>query len=124
MKLSTQSLSSLTAVLLPCLSQAATCTAENQVFPWADTAVQMMWSMRAWGCENNWWGSIKVVPQGNWCYNNYSPCWNGWWYYHNHASQQACWVRYSQVAAVSQSQVLCNLHTMSVCLQTLIVLPR
>ncbi|KAH8897451.1 hypothetical protein GQ53DRAFT_743144 [Thozetella sp. PMI_491] len=92
MYLSTSILGGLAALpLFFGVSSAADCTAQDQVFPWGDTAVQMMWSMRDYGCSNAWWQNIKIVPQGNWCYSGGAPCWNGWWYFHNHPSQQACW---------------------------------
>src|SRR5260370_988094 len=70
------------------VTNAANCSPPNQVF-WDSTAVDMMWSMRSYLCSNVWWENIKVVPAGNWCGGF---CYNGWWYVHNHPSQQACWV--------------------------------
>jgi hypothetical protein len=81
------------ALLLPQITNAADCTAQDQVFPWGQTAVNMMWSLRDWGCNNAWSSDIKIVPQSEYCFDNYQPCWNGWWYYHKHPTQQACWVR-------------------------------
>ena len=94
MKLSLPTITRLAAVafLMPQLASAADCTAWDQVFPWGQPAVEMMWGLRSFGCTNNWWRDIRIVPSGNACFSGGSPCWNGWFYFRGHPSQQACWV--------------------------------
>ncbi|KAI5460608.1 hypothetical protein BGZ63DRAFT_425110 [Mariannaea sp. PMI_226] len=90
MKLPGSLLSIATALwLFPTASYAADCTKANDVFPWGQDAVEMMWQLRAIGCGQHWWENWSLT--GHICSNNYAPCWEGSWYFHNHPSQQSCW---------------------------------
>src|SRR5436190_6276957 len=71
------------------VTNAANCSPVDRE-PWSQTAVNLMWSLRQAWCSGPWWANIKVVPSGDWC--DGSHCYSGWWYGHNHPSQQACWV--------------------------------
>ncbi|EED22588.1 conserved hypothetical protein [Talaromyces stipitatus ATCC 10500] len=73
-------------------ANAADCTAPNQ--QWYDlSAVQMMWSIRAWVCPNAWWQSITAGPDGAWCHVNGDLAGSYWgsWTISGMQSEQECW---------------------------------
>jgi hypothetical protein len=74
-------------------TNAADCTAPNQ--QWYDlSAVQMMWSIRAWVCPNAWRQSITAGPDGAWCHKNGDLAGSYWgsWTISGMQSEQQCWV--------------------------------
>jgi hypothetical protein len=75
-------------------ANAADCTAKNQQW-FSSSAVQMMWSIRAWLCPNAWNQAITAGPDGGWCEAGggvVSAYW-GTWTIAGMQSEQQCWVR-------------------------------
>jgi hypothetical protein len=74
-------------------ANAADCTAPNQQW-FSSSAVQMMWSIRAWLCPNAWNQAITAGPDGGWCEAGggvISAYW-GTWTISGMQSEQQCWV--------------------------------
>ncbi|KAL2842130.1 hypothetical protein BJX68DRAFT_168427 [Aspergillus pseudodeflectus] len=73
-------------------ANAADCTAPNQQW-FSSSAVQMMWSIRAWLCPNAWNQAITAGPDGGWCEAGggvISAYW-GSWTISGMQSEQQCW---------------------------------
>ncbi|KAL3447856.1 hypothetical protein BJX65DRAFT_276138 [Aspergillus insuetus] len=73
-------------------ANAADCTAPNQQW-FSNSAVQMMWSIRAWLCPNAWNQAITAGPDGGWCDAGggvVSAYW-GTWTISGMQSEQQCW---------------------------------
>ncbi|KAL2831437.1 hypothetical protein BDW59DRAFT_182106 [Aspergillus cavernicola] len=91
MKLSTTTrLLSLASLVLA--GNAADCTAPNQQW-FSSSAVEMMWSIRAWLCPNAWSQSITAGPDGGWCEagGGVIPAYWGTWTISGMQSEQQCW---------------------------------